>query len=77
MLWFVGLNRNDRVLHQSVFSKNRDRLLNDKLADGFPGEPSTKAEQNLRARSPKSALGYFNKLPGQRTGGLSLVESTV
>lgn len=33
--WFVGLDLNDPVWDHSVFSKNRDRLLNEKLADGF------------------------------------------
>lgn len=33
--WFVGLDLNDAVWDHSVFSKNRDRLLNEKLADGF------------------------------------------
>lgn len=33
--WFVGLDLNDPVWDHSVFSKNRDRLLNEKLAEGF------------------------------------------
>lgn len=35
--WFVGLELNDPVWDHSVFSKNRERLLNEKLADGFFG----------------------------------------
>jgi transposase len=33
--WFVGLDLNDPVWDHSTFSKNRERLLNEKLADGF------------------------------------------
>lgn len=33
--WFVGLDLNDAVWDHSSFSKNRERLLNEKLAEGF------------------------------------------
>lgn len=33
--WFVGLGIDDRVWDHSVFTKNRDRLLNTEVAQGF------------------------------------------
>jgi len=33
--WFVGLEVDDRVWNHAVFSKNRDRLLNQELAQSF------------------------------------------
>lgn len=33
--WFVGLEIDDAVWHHAVFSKNRDRLLNQELAQSF------------------------------------------
>lgn len=33
--WFVGLGIDDRVWDPTVFSKNRDRLLNTEIAQGF------------------------------------------
>ena len=33
--WFVGLEMDDRVWNHAVFSKNRDRLLNQELAQRF------------------------------------------
>jgi transposase len=33
--WFVGLEIDDRVWNHAVFSKNRDRLLNQEMARFF------------------------------------------
>ena len=33
--WFVGLNPDSRIWEETVFSKNRERLLNGKIADKF------------------------------------------
>jgi transposase len=33
--WFVGLEMDDRVWDVTVFTKNRDRLLDGEIADGF------------------------------------------
>jgi len=33
--WFVGLNPDDEVWNHAVFSKNRDRLLNESVAQSF------------------------------------------
>ena len=33
--WFVGLEIDDAVWNHAVFSKNRDRLLNQELAQSF------------------------------------------
>src|SRR6266480_1105209 len=33
--WFVGLSANEPVWHHTVFSKNRDRLLDGAVADEF------------------------------------------
>jgi transposase len=33
--WFVGLNMDDRVWDATTFCKNRDRLLNEDIAQGF------------------------------------------
>lgn len=33
--WFVGLSANEPVWHPTVFTKNRDRLLEAKVAEGF------------------------------------------
>jgi hypothetical protein len=33
--WFVGLNPDDPVWHSTTFTKNRDRLLNEKLTAKF------------------------------------------
>jgi transposase len=33
--WFVGLSMNDEVWHPTVFTKNRDRLLEGKIAEEF------------------------------------------
>ena len=35
--WFVGLGMNDEVWHPTVFSKNRDRLLEGNIAEEFFG----------------------------------------
>lgn len=34
-LWFVGLSANEPVWHPTVFSKNRDRLLNGAVSEEF------------------------------------------
>ena len=36
--WFVGLEMDEPVWNHAVFSKNRDRLLNQELAQQFFGE---------------------------------------
>ena len=33
--WFVGLEMDERVWDHAVFSKNRERLLNEEIAEGF------------------------------------------
>lgn len=33
--WFVGLNPDSRIWEETVFSKNRERLLKGKIADKF------------------------------------------
>lgn len=41
--WFVGLEIDDEVWNHAVFSKNRDRLLNQELAQSFFGAVKGKA----------------------------------
>jgi transposase len=43
--WFVGLGMDDAVWEHSVFSKNRDRLLNSALAQRFFSEVNRRANQ--------------------------------
>ena len=33
--WFVGMTMDEKVWDHSVFSKNRDRLLNEEIAEAF------------------------------------------
>src|SRR6201984_733409 len=33
--WFVGMEMDEEVWNHAVFSKNRERLLNEEIADGF------------------------------------------
>src|SRR5260370_20526660 len=33
--WFVGMEMDETVWNHAVFSKNRERLLNEEIADGF------------------------------------------
>lgn len=33
--WFVGLSANEQVWHPTVFTKNRDRLLEGAVAEDF------------------------------------------
>jgi transposase len=42
--WFVGLEIDDMVWNHAVFSKNRDRLLNQKLAQSFFGRVKAQAK---------------------------------
>jgi transposase len=37
--WFVGLGMDDAVWNHTVFSKNRDRLLNSEVAQQFFSPP--------------------------------------
>jgi transposase len=41
--WFVGLEIDDAVWNHAVFSKNRDRLLNQQLAQSFFAQVKTQA----------------------------------
>src|SRR5258708_3298220 len=33
--WFVGMEMDEEVWNHAVFSKNRERLLNEEIAEGF------------------------------------------
>ncbi len=41
--WFVGLDMDDRVWNHAVFSKNRERLLNQELAQRFFAQVKSQA----------------------------------
>ena len=43
--WFVGLNPDDAVWVPTVFSKNRDRLIEGQIADAFMAEVLRVADQ--------------------------------
>lgn len=43
--WFVGLGADDRIWEETVFSKNRQRLLDGDIADKFFTEVVTEAER--------------------------------
>lgn len=43
--WFVGLAIDDEIWHHSVFSKNRDRLLEDEVVEAFFTEVMTLADK--------------------------------
>jgi len=43
--WFVGLGMDDAVWEHSVFSKNRDRLLNSEVAQRFFAEVNRRAKK--------------------------------
>jgi transposase len=43
--WFVGLEIDDEVWNHAVFSKNRDRLLNQELAQSFFGKVKGQAAE--------------------------------
>jgi len=43
--WFVGLNMDDRVWSPTTFTKNRDRLLKDRIAGQFFGKIVDRARQ--------------------------------
>jgi len=45
--WFVGLEIDDEVWNHAVFSKNRDRLLNQELAQSFFAQVKAQAEDLL------------------------------
>src|SRR5258707_9949643 len=36
--WFVGMEMDEAVWNHAVFSKNRERLLNEEIAEGFSNE---------------------------------------
>jgi len=45
--WFVGLDMDEEVWNHAVFSKNRDRLLNEEVAREFFREVLKQAKRNL------------------------------
>src|ERR1700738_1357016 len=46
--WFVGLEMDEPVWNHAVFSKNRDRLLNQEVAQQFFGNVKAKAQGLMR-----------------------------
>lgn len=44
--WFVGLNMDDAIWVPTVFSKNRDRLLEGDIAEGFFAQLLTQAKED-------------------------------
>ena len=82
--WFVGLNPDDAVWVPTVFSKNRDRLIEGQIADAFMAEVLRAADQRrllshehftvdgtlLEAwASHKSVRPKFGPSPPPSTGG--------
>jgi transposase len=66
--WFVGLNMDEPVWVASVFSKNRDRLLNGDIAEKFFAQVLKQADQQrrdleLRYRQLYDAIVRTNRRP--------------
>ncbi len=53
--WFVGLSANDPVWHPTVFTKNRDRLLEGAVAEEFFSQIVRQARSIRRARKTSPA----------------------
>ena len=75
--WFVGLGIDDLVWAPTVFTKNRDRLLNTDIARKSPGRhPGAQGRRAaligrafLRGRHADRGLGFHEELPAQRPDG--------
>ena len=61
--WFVGLAIDDPVWDHSVFSKNRDRLLEHEVVEAFFAEVMKRADAAELAQ-PGALLGGRNVDPG-------------
>ena len=62
--WFVGLSIDERVFDASTFSKNRDRLLTQEVAQGFlaPLIALPEVKRLLSARSISPSTGPCSRL---------------
>ena len=49
--WFVGLEMDEAIWNHAVFSKNRDRLLNQELARVFFDRVLREAQGHLRTNT--------------------------
>ena len=64
--WFVGLSIDEKVFDASTFSKNRDRLLTQEIAQGFLSSLLALPEvKGSRARSNFPSTGPCSR-PGRR-----------
>jgi hypothetical protein len=72
-LWFVGLGVDDPVWVPTVFTKNRDRLLEAEVARKFlaellahkEGASTALGRAFFRRRHPGCGLGFFEELRGE------------
>jgi hypothetical protein len=74
--WFVGLSIDDPIWDHSVFSKNRDRLLEGgrgevpQCGSGSAGSEATPVERTLQRRwYSHRGVGLDEELPTQGRGG--------
>ena len=63
--WFVGLGVDDRVWVPTVFTKNRDRLLEAEVARKFLAERLAFGRPLFRRRHASSGLGIDEELCGE------------
>jgi hypothetical protein len=53
--WFVGLNMDDSVWDVTVFTKNRERLLDGNIAEAFSEPCSSRPANGIWRRTSTSA----------------------
>ena len=72
--WFVGLNMDDPIWDVTVFTKNRERLLDGDIAEAFfrrrveaslPAEPALGRAPHI-GRNAVGSLGEFEEFSGER-----------
>jgi transposase len=58
--WFVGLSANEPVWHPTVFTKNRDRLLEGAVSEQFFSLIVTQARSDLPPKSAHFSIRKFH-----------------
>ena len=57
--WFVGMEMDEAVWNHAVYSKNRERLLNEEIAASFFARGSARRPHQVRCLSQSEGIEFF------------------
>ena len=67
--WFVGMEMDEAVWNHAVFSKNRERLLNEEIAESFFQRVLERAKPK-KSKGSEAKLGYLGHVLMENRNGL-------